>query len=320
MDINTAAFIMPVYTDNFKEFQSTFAKSIDSVMNQTDKNFILIIIDDKSKDNSINEFLENLKNTDNRIHVIYSKKNQGPGTARNLGIKYAHDLNVPFILFNDADDISDNNRLTETRKKFEDKEVNVVYSSFKVIDENDDLVEYNEICDSIKEILDGHKHDVVEGEDAWLQIALVKNYTNLTSTTAVRTELAYNEQFPSKHVSEDAHTWFRYGAHQGKFTFLKDIYTLYRIRRNTESSSRARVNNFYKLKAQTDVQGYKKAEKIYKQKMKKYDAKYLQECRAKFYFKESISISLGGEYKTASKLLRKALKENNKIVFKEISK
>lgn len=320
MNPNTAAFIMPVFTNNFQEFQFTFKKSIDSVLNQTDQNLILIIIDDKSHDKTIIKYLEDLKNSDKRIHIVYSNKNRGPGYARNLGIKYAYSLNIPFILFNDADDISDINRLKETRKKFEDNTVNVVYSSFKVIDENDSLVEYNEICDSIKEILDGHTHDIVEGEDAWLQIALNKNYTNLTSTTAVRTKLAYNEQFPSKHVSEDAHTWLRYGAHKGKFAFLKDIYTLYRIRRNTESSSRARVNNFYKLKAQTDVQGYKKAEKIYKRKIKNYDYEYLKECRAKFYFKEAISISLGREYKTASKLLRQSLKTNNKIAFIEMCK
>lgn len=320
MNNNTAAFIMPVYTENFMEFEPTFKKSIDSVLNQTDQNFILVIIDDKSKDKSLIQYLESLKRVDSRIHVIYSKKNKGPGFARNLGIKYAHSINIPFILFNDADDISDINRLKETRIKFEDEEVNVVYSSFKVIDENDQIVNYSEICDSIKEILDGHTHDVVEGENAWLQIALEKNYTNLTSTTAVRTFLANLEQFPPRHVSEDAHTWLRYGAHKGKFSFLNNIYTLYRIRRNIESSSRARVKNFYKLKAKTDVEGYKKAEKIFKQKVQGYDKRHLKECRAKFYFKESISISLGCEFKTAAKLLKQALRLNEKIVFEEICK
>ena len=320
MNNNTAAFIMPVYTDKFIEFESTFKKSIDSILNQTDQNFILVIVDDKSKDESIIQYLESLRKTDNRIHIIYSTKNKGPGFARNLGIKYAHSLNIPFILFNDADDLSDINRLKETRSKFKDEEVNVVYSSFKVIDENDQIVEYHEICDSIKEILDGHTHDVVEGEDAWLKIALEKNYTNLTSTTAVRTSLAYLEQFSPRHVSEDAHTWLRYGAHKGKFSFLNNIYTLYRIRRNTESSSRARVKNFYKLKAKTDVEGYKKAEKIFKQKVQCFDKRYLKKCRAKFYFKESISISLGCEFKTAAKLLKQALKLNNKVVLEEIIK
>lgn len=320
MNNQTASFIMPVYTDNFIEFEQTFSKSINSILAQTDQNFILIIIDDKSSDISIHNFLENLKSSNDKIHVIYSNKNKGPGSARNLGIKYAHDLNIPFVLFNDADDISDVNRLKETRKKFYDNEVNVVYSSFKVIDENDNIVAKTDICDSINEILEGHTHDIVEGEDAWLQIALEKNYTNLTSTTAVRTKLAFLEQFPPKHVSEDLHTWLRYGAHKGKFAFLNDVYTLYRIRTNTESSTRARVKNFYILKAKTDVEGYKKAENIYKQKIKNYDKNFLKECRAKFYFKESISISLGGEYKMASKLLKKSLNLNKKIAFKEICK
>lgn len=320
MNKNTAAFIMPVYTDNFTDFKHTFEKSINSVLNQTDQNFILIIIDDRSKDNNINIFLEELKNSNNKIHVIYSKRNRGPGVARNLGIQYARNLDIPFILFNDSDDISDANRLKETRNAFKNQEVNVVYSSFKVIDENDNYVPKNQICDSINEILDGHTHNLVEGEDAWLQIALEKNYTNLTSTTAVRTELAYMEQFPAKHVSEDLHAWLRYGAHKGKFAFMHDIYTLYRIKRNTESSSRARIKNFYVLKAKTDVDGYKRAERIYKQKNKDCNRIFLKTCRARFYFKEATSISLGGEYKIASSLLKKSLQLDKKAVFEELCK
>ncbi len=320
MDRNTAAFIMPVYTDNFSDFKEIFIKSIDSILNQTDNNLILVIIDDKSQDKTIIDFINDLIKKDNRVHLIKSKKNKGPGYARNLGIKYVYSLNIPFILFNDADDISDLNRLKLTREKFNfDRNINVVYSSFKVIDEKDNIVPYNKICDSIKEILDGHKTDIVEGEDSWIKIALVKNYTNLTSATSVRTSLAIKELFPQKRVSEDSHTWLRYGANPGKFFFANNFYTYYRIKTSTESSSRARHKNFYKLKAATDIEGYKKAEKIYIAKNNKnIDKNQLKINKAKFLYKESISIALGNDYKTASKILKSSLKLNAEETFKNI--
>lgn len=320
MNKTTAAFIMPVFTDNFLNFKDTFIKSINSVLNQTDQNLVLVIIDDNSTDKKIISFINDLIFNDNRIHLLYSKKNLGPGHARNIGIKYVNSLNLPFILFNDADDISDIKRLEVTRDIFnKDTNVNVVYSSFQVIDENDDIVPYDKICDSIKEIIDGHKRDIVEGEDSWIKIALVKNYTNLTSATSVRTSLAFKEMFPNKRVSEDSHTWLRYGANPGKFHFAKNIYTYYRIKSTTESSSRARHKNFYKLKASTDIAGYKKAEKIYICKNnKRVDKNQLKTNKAKFLYKEAISIALGNDYKTATKILKQALKLDSEETFKNI--
>ena len=94
------------------------------------------------------------------------------GTARNKGVQYANAIGAPFILFNDSDDISDPRRLELVRKAFEeDDTVNVVYTSFDVIDENDNIVPPDKVNMSVQEIIDGHKVDVVEGENAWISIA-----------------------------------------------------------------------------------------------------------------------------------------------------
>lgn len=66
-----------------------------------------------------------------------------------------------------------------------------------------------------------------------------ENYINLTSCKAVRTSLAVAEEFPEASVSEDRHTWMRYGAHPGKFVFLLEIKDGYRIRRGVASRPRA---------------------------------------------------------------------------------
>ena len=86
------------------------------------------------------------KDLKEKLHVIYSDKNYGTGLARNKGVLYAKELDAPFILYNDSDDLSDPKRLELVRNAFEkDKTVNVVYTSFDVIDENDNRYNSNEL-------------------------------------------------------------------------------------------------------------------------------------------------------------------------------
>jgi len=41
-----------------------------------------------------------------------------------------------------------------------------VYTSFDVIDENNNIVPHDSINMSVREIIDGHKVDIAEGENA----------------------------------------------------------------------------------------------------------------------------------------------------------
>ncbi len=320
MNSKTAAFIMPVYLKEFDENQKiVLTKSIKSVLNQTDQNFKLVIIDDGSKSKALDAFLEALKLSNNKVEIIKNRQNRGPGYARNCGIRFASKSHLPFILFNDADDISQPNRLECVRRVFEkEKRVNVAYSTFKVIDENDKLVNSKNLSNSIKEILDGHKSNLVNGENSWLKIALEKNYTNLTSATAVRTNLAIKELFPIKRVSEDLHTWLRYGAYPGEFRFLKDTFTYYRIASGTESNSRSQNKKFYKKKADTDVDGFFQALKIYKRYNPTINKDYITEIVSRFFLKEAVSIYYGNDIKTARKLAEKSLKTNPNEFFRII--
>ena len=242
---NTAAFIMPVNIRGNEMELRHFRQSVESIKNQTDNNCILIMVDDYSDDKAVYDTIDEIKNDlKDKLHVIYSDKNYGTGTARNKGVQYANEIGAPFILFNDTDDISDPRRLELVRKAFEeDDTVNVVYTSFDVIDENDNVVPHDRINMSVREIIDGHKADIAEGENSWITIATKKKYTNLTSCTAVRTSLAYQEPFPVGSASEDSHTWVRYGAHPGKFVFLRDIKGKYRICSNVASRSRSKNSN-----------------------------------------------------------------------------
>jgi glycosyltransferase involved in cell wall biosynthesis len=91
------SIIMAVY--NSEKFLS---KAIESILNQTFKDFEFIIIDDASKDNSLNIIKEYAKK-DERIKTIFNKINIGLTKSLNLGIKQAKGK---YIARMDDDDIS----------------------------------------------------------------------------------------------------------------------------------------------------------------------------------------------------------------------
>ena len=304
----TAAFIMPVKLGGKKMELRHLGITIESIKCQTDSDWILIMVDDYSDNQAVYDAIDEIKaDLKDKVHVIYSDKNYGTGAARNKGIAYANEMGAPFILFNDADDVSDPRRLELTRKAFEDETVNVVYSSFDVIDENGNIVPDSEINMAIREIIEGHKIDIVEGENAFVNIATKKKYTNLTSCTSVRTSLAVEEPFPSLSVSEDCYTWFRYGAHPGKFVFLNEIKGRYRIHTGVASRSRSLNKNFYEKLFEVDTSGFEAAVKLAKKfgTMGGWDE---DELRTAFHVRLALNLLHGNAEKYCQKSLEMAMR------------
>lgn len=87
--------IMPVYNG-----ADWLDESIPSVLNQTFKDFELLVINDESKDNSL-EILQKYAKQDCRVR-IFDNKNSGPGESLNYGIAKAKGKYLCFI---DQDDI-----------------------------------------------------------------------------------------------------------------------------------------------------------------------------------------------------------------------
>jgi glycosyltransferase involved in cell wall biosynthesis len=89
------SIIMPTFN-----VESFVGDAIESIINQSYKNWELIITDDFSTDNTwvvINDYSKK----DDRIRVYQLEKNSGAGTARNNSIKYAQGR---YIAFCDSDD------------------------------------------------------------------------------------------------------------------------------------------------------------------------------------------------------------------------
>ena len=93
---------MPVYNDTLY-----LREAIDSILNQTYKDFIFLIINDGSTDNS-EDIIASY--TDKRIKLINHPYNMGRPAARNTALEAA---DTEYLAWMDADDIAFPNRLQQ---------------------------------------------------------------------------------------------------------------------------------------------------------------------------------------------------------------
>lgn len=94
-----------------------FRNCIESILNQTYKNFELIVIDDMSADTSvktIEEYRSKEKYID-KIHLIKNQRKRYNGGSRNVGIEYAlQNIDFDYFCFLDSDDWWKDNKVLET--------------------------------------------------------------------------------------------------------------------------------------------------------------------------------------------------------------
>ena len=95
----------------------TFLKNcIESILNQTYKNFELIIVDDMSIDNSV-QTIESYRTEEyiDKIHLIQNARKRYNGGSRNVGIDYAlNNLEFDYFCFLDSDDWWKHDKVLET--------------------------------------------------------------------------------------------------------------------------------------------------------------------------------------------------------------
>ena len=123
-------------------------RCIKSVINQSEREIEIIIVNDGSTDNTLN-IIKKMNEIDDRI-VVINKKNQGSIEARKTGLKYAKG---EFILFLDGDDWLENNCIDELYKIAKDKKVDIVlYNAYIAYDDKKEILNtFNEnMIDDIK--------------------------------------------------------------------------------------------------------------------------------------------------------------------------
>jgi len=131
-------------------------ESLQSVMNQSYKNIELIIVDDKSSDNSvevINQWLIDFP----EIQFIVNKKNLGNTKSFNKAVKFAKG---EYLIDLAADDVLLKNCVALQVDKFQNsnyKNLGMVFGNAENIDENGKFYSYYFDVNSLKKVIDERK-------------------------------------------------------------------------------------------------------------------------------------------------------------------
>ena len=119
------SIVVPVYNA-----QQYIEKTIQMVQTQTYDSWELYLVDDCSKDQSVEIIKKYL--SDERIHLICQEKNKGAAVARNIGIEQ---MQGDYLAFLDADDVWKPDKLEKQLQFMKEKKAHFVYSGYEFGDE-----------------------------------------------------------------------------------------------------------------------------------------------------------------------------------------
>lgn len=175
MSTKLISIILPVY--NVEKY---IEKAVKSVVQQTYTNFELLVINDGTKDNSIQKIEKFV--TDSRIKILH-KENGGLSDARNYGLERAQG---DYIYFIDSDDWIEPNLLTLCIDKIEKESVDVVVFGYflDTEDKNGNLISTSQVI---------HEHN---------EINLNNSNSNMSDNTIGLLGYAWNKLYSSSFLKK----------------------------------------------------------------------------------------------------------------------
>lgn len=130
--MKTFSIVIPVY-----KVAAYVAETIKSVINQSEKDFELIVVDDGSPDNS-GIIAANLLSSTSLDYKIVRTENRGVSAARNTGLEYC---NGEYVIMVDGDDVLADDFLSAYRKLIDTYPGSNIYSTSFTIFTADKLIE-----------------------------------------------------------------------------------------------------------------------------------------------------------------------------------
>lgn len=205
------SIIMPAY--NSSKF---IGESLESIINQSYKNWEVIIIDDCSTDNT-GEVVKKLMKKDKRIKYFRLEKNSGAAVARNKAIDFA---TGKFIAFLDSDDIWFPEKLEKQIKYMKENDYYFTCTSYSKINETGNFL--NQI--------------IMAREKS--------NYNDLLKTCPGNSTVIYNAEVLGKFIIPDIRKrndyvlWLQVIKKAGYLYGIKEPLGSHRIRKGSISSKK----------------------------------------------------------------------------------
>jgi teichuronic acid biosynthesis glycosyltransferase TuaG len=218
------SIITPTY--NSEEY---IAFTIESILNQSYKNWELLITDDCSSDNTVS-IINSFISKDDRIHLYQFDNNLGSAFARNNSIKLSKGN---FIAFCDSDDIWDKTKLKKQVYFMKKNNISFSFTGYEII---------NKLGDSIGKTIDSaHKGSFSYKE-------MLSKKATLGCSTVILKKSSFNGLLvmPEIRTGQDYALWLKLLKNTNHQAYvLSEILSKYRISPNSISR-----NKFKKAKRQ----------------------------------------------------------------------
>ena len=219
---------VPVYN-----VEAYLRKCLDSIMNQTFKDFEVIMVDDGSTDNSF-DICQEYVARDNRFKLIH-QENKGLAGARNTCLKYMHG---EFITWVDSDDKVKPDyleKLMQVQVETNAQIINCVY--YYIRNEGDYYLDYTPVYPDLKRI-------ELSGRNA-IKMFLLDRYKTYTLWGTLVDSKLYKGWFCSQGVTfEDADNKFKLYLRTNKVVLVPEQLYGYRQRNSSIMKAATRKKTF----------------------------------------------------------------------------
>lgn len=221
------SIIIPAYNAEIN-----IRRCLNSLLEQTEKNYEVVIVNDGSSDNT-GKIAEEYKNKDQRFKIIHTC-NRGVSNARNTGLKNAEGK---FITFLDSDDCLEPNYIEELVNT--DENYDIVCTSMRCIDEDSGKLYFeNKYRATSINLNENNSLDYIMSLGG-LEYACSKRYSKATLDL-------YNIIFDTNHsIGEDTLFFSEYLIHSSSIYFTNK--TAYIYYKSNKGASSIDINFFEKI-------------------------------------------------------------------------
>ena len=229
-------------------------QTLKSILEQTYKNWRLVIIDDCSDLKTINILKKYIK--DKRIKIFWLKKNKGAGFCRNYAIKKTKS---PYIAFIDSDDIWKKNKLKNQINFMTKNNYSFTYTYYETF---------------------GERKKIIIPPLKFNFLSFIHNTSIATSTMMIKRSEIKNVKFTNTKICEDYFFKCKLLKKVNYAFCLNKFLTKYRVRKDSLQSSVIR-NFFWIWKINKDYNKLNLLENFFSllhisiNSIKKYNGKHL---------------------------------------------
>ncbi|ETJ35881.1 Glycosyl transferase, group 2 family protein [human gut metagenome] len=218
------SIIVPIYNVEYY-----LDKCITSILNQTIKNFEVILVDDGSTDRC-GEICDEYKRKDCRIRVIH-KDNGGLSSARNFGLNIAIGKYIGFV---DSDDYIEKNMFQELLKRGYEDDSDIVICDMKYDLDGEDVNDTN-----------FQDFGVLTGEETLLKYFTNNYFKSHAQNKIYKRELFNDIRFPNNKLFEDVAIFYKLLYRSKKISFVdKKLYIYNQSNVNSITKKVFNLKNF----------------------------------------------------------------------------